>query len=96
MYDTGTTFYLRVTEGGQLVNISTATDCQLLFRSPAGTHKTVTATIVLLSGSYRLTADTTATLLDASGVWSVQGRFSLGGWTGTTERVEFEVQEVNE
>lgn len=66
----------------------------MLFRKPDGSYVQKTATIIQDSGFWKVRYVTEADFLDQLGRWRAEGNFTLGAWTGSTEAVEFQVDET--
>ena len=94
--DAGTAIRIAVTENAAPVDLTAATSVTMLFKSPWGNYTQQPATIVNDGGTTKIQYITASEDLNTLGTWSVQGHFTLSGWSGTTSENEFYVQEVFE
>ncbi len=91
--DFGTVYELEIQEDGALLDISSYTTRQIIFKKPTS-GDLVTNTAVFSSdgtdGKIRYTT-TTALEIDEDGNWNMQGRLAKSGADFKTEIVVFEV-----
>lgn len=80
--DIGTVFTATIKDGANVVNVSTATTRQLLFKTPAGTLLTKTAALVTDGSDGKVKYTTVTGDLTPAGEWQVQGYVvsASGSW----------------
>lgn len=84
--DIGTPFIATVRDqAGAIVDISTATTKQLVFKKPDGTVVPKAASFVATGADGQMQYVTLANDLDAAGSWQVQGYVVLAGGTWHTD-----------
>ena len=90
--DIGTEFLVTVQDGGVVLNISTFTTREILFRKPGGTLVTKTAAFKTDGTDGQITYTSSAsTDFETTGTWKIQGHISKSGSTFRTVQSEFEV-----
>jgi hypothetical protein len=94
--DVGTIINLSVTEGDVAVDLTSATALQMLFQRPDMTEFARTATVAVVDAETVIRYILAAGDINMKGNWTLQGRFTLGTWTGTTSPVTLKVEEVIE
>lgn len=90
--DIGTVFEVTVKDGTDIVDLSSATELELLFLKPNGTKLTKTASLVSDGTDGKMQYTTVSGDLNASGTWKLQGHVvfgSTGEWHSDT--IVFEV-----
>lgn len=93
--DIGTIFRARFVDGGSAVNVSGVSTKQLKFRKPDGTTLTKTATFTTTGADGYIEYATLTGDLSLPGKWAYQGYVTgLGGWSGHTEEIAFEVESI--
>lgn len=91
--DIGTLFRLEITDGGVVVDISSATTKQILLKKPDGTLLTKAANFSSDGTDGKMFYQTVDADLDQTGVWSIQGKVVLTSGTWHTSKHEFKVFE---
>lgn len=76
--DVGTAFIVTVTDDDAVVDISSATALQLVFRKPSGTTTTVSASLYTNGTDGKMVYTATSGLLDEAGAWRMQGIATFG------------------
>ncbi len=90
--EVGTVITLQAIENGAVVNITGGTNFKIFARTPSGTVKTWTASIITAaSGTFGYTTTATSDL-DEEGMWLLQGKFTLSGWTGYALKSQLDVR----
>lgn len=90
--DVGIVFELTVKdEGAFVVDLSSATTIELIFRDPDGTSVTQTATFTTDGSDGKIQYTTLAGDLDVVGLWSWQGHVVIGTSDWRTSSNEFRV-----
>jgi hypothetical protein len=91
--DIGTVFEATIMDGAVVVNISTATTKQLIFRGPNGSSKTKAAAFTTDGTDGKLRYVTTANDLDPVGQWSWQAYVVMSAGSWHSDVAEFIVYE---
>jgi len=94
--DVGLDIILSISEDGSVLDITGATDITIILRAPTdslgsttrGELKTKTG-IIKVAAEGTIYFSTIAGDLDIEGEWTVQGNFTLGTWTGRTQKATF-------
>lgn len=94
--DIGTSLGLIVKEAGAIVDIGAATGLTIRLRKPSGTTVGKTATLLTDGSDGIMRYVTVSGDLDEAGWWTRQGFFTLGSWTGATDKVRFFVAPILE
>lgn len=92
----GVAIIATIQEDGALVNVSTVTTKQLIFRKPdlVGTLVTKTASFTTNGSDGKIQYLTEANFLDTPGVWKYQGYVVFpGGFDGRSDVQSFEVKD---
>jgi hypothetical protein len=85
----GTVFEVTVTEDGAPLDIATATALSLEFLKPSGVVLQKAATLTSGGTDGKMQVALNEAELNEAGLWSIQARFTLGSYTGPTERQSF-------
>ena len=85
----GTVFEVTVTEDGAALDIATATGLFLDFLKPSGIILQKAASLTSGGTDGKMQVALTAAELNEAGLWAIQARFTLGSFTGPTERESF-------
>lgn len=91
--EVGHTFEITVKENGIALDISGASVKQIIFEKPSGTTSTEDADFVTDGEDGLIKYVTEADDLNESGRWAMQGYFTLGVWTGHSDKEFFWVKE---
>jgi hypothetical protein len=91
--EVGHTFEVTVKEDGSALDISGASVKQIIFERPSGTTFTEDAVFVTDGSDGLIKHVTEADDLDESGRWAMQGYFTLGVWTGYSDKEFFWVKD---
>lgn len=80
--DVGTIFTITIYDGDSIVDISTATDKQIMFRKPDGNTSTVSGSFLTNGTDGKLTYTFGSGELDVDGKWRMQAYFTFpsGKW----------------
>ena len=89
--DIGTIVRMTIKELGSVVDLSSATTKQLVFKKPSGTTVTKTAAFLTDGTDGIIEYTTQSGDIDVAGNWKVQANLVLTSWTGHTEAVSFRV-----
>lgn len=92
--DIGTVFELTVTEKNVALDISLATELQILFKKPSGTVLTKTAVFTNTGSDGLIRYLSIEGDLDEVGSWFIQGRVTLPGGKWSTEKGSFLVESI--
>lgn len=92
MGDIGTVIEITVIDCGSVVNLSTATTKELIFKNPDGIIKTTTAGFVTDGTDGKIAYTTVADFLDVEGTWKVQANIIMPSWTGRSSVSTFTVK----
>lgn len=89
--DVGTVFTVTIMDGAAIVNISTATVKQILYKKPDGTVLTKTADFSTNGSDGKIKYVTVVGDLDAAGTWSIQGYVEMPAGKWHSDISQFEV-----
>jgi len=89
--DIGTVFNVTLTEGVDILDISTATELYVIFGKPDSTSIEVSASFQTDGSNGVLIFLTTGAELDMVGMWKIQARVVMPAWAGYSGIAEFEV-----
>lgn len=89
--DIGTIFELTVMDGASVVDVSTATTKEIVFRKPDGTTATKTATFTTNGSDGKIRYATVANDLDKHGTWKVQAHIIMPTGEWRSDMSEFTV-----
>lgn len=83
--DTGTELIATIKEKGSAVDVSMATNLQMVFRKPNGTTAEKTAVLHTDGKNGKVLYVTEAAFVSDSGQWQVQAKATIGSWTGRSD-----------
>ena len=89
--DIGTQFTVTVQDGPTVVDISTASTKQLIFKKPGGTILTKSTAFVTDGTDGKMQYVSVDGDLSDDGVWKMQGKVIIGGNTFSTDITSFKV-----
>ena len=89
--DIGTQFTVTVQDGTTVVDISTASTKQLIFKKPGGTILTKSTSFVTEGTDGKMQYVSVDGDLSDDGVWKMQGKVIIGGNTFSTDITSFKV-----
>ena len=89
--DIGTQFTVTVQDGTTVVDISTASTKQLIFKKPGGTILTKSTSFVTDGTDGKMQYVSVDGDLSDDGVWKMQGKVIIGGNTFSTDITSFKV-----
>ena len=89
--DIGTQFTVTVQDGTTVVDISTASTKQLIFKKPGGTILTKSTSFVTDGTDGKMQYVSVDGDLSDDGVWKMQGKGIIGGNTFSTDITSFKV-----
>jgi hypothetical protein len=89
--DVGTVFVITITEDGDPVDISTATDMEIRFLKPSGETASLAAAHTTDGTDGKLEGTTTVDFIDETGFWSMQGFIELPSGAWHSEASDFRV-----
>ena len=89
--DIGTQFTVTVQDGTTVVDISTASTKQLIFKKPGGTILTKSTSFVTDGTDGKMQYVSVDGDLSDDGVWKMQGNVIIGGNTFSTDITSFKV-----
>ena len=89
--DIGTQFTVTVPDGTTVVDISTASTKQLIFKKPGGTILTKSTSFVTDGTDGKMQYVSVDGDLSDDGVWKMQGKVIIGGNTFSTDITSFKV-----
>ncbi len=89
--DIGTQFTVTVQDGTTVVDISTASTKQLIFKKPGGTILTKSTSFVTDGTDGKMQYVSVDGDLSDDGVWKMQGKVVIGGNTFSTDITSFKV-----
>lgn len=75
-----------------VVDISSGTSMTVEFRKPDGSTISRTGTLYTTGTDGKLKYTTIAGDIDISGTWELQGKATIGGWNGRSNKVSFVVK----
>ncbi len=91
--DIGTVFQVTIKDGTSVVDISSATTLQIIFKKPDGSRATKTAVLVNSGTDGKMKYTTIANDLDRQGSWRLQGRVVMSGGEWRSSVGNFDVYE---
>ena len=89
--DTGTRFVVTILDEGSIVDISSATTKDIIFKKPDGTTLTKAANFVTDGTNGKIDYFTISGDLSVIGIWSIQSQVILGSGTWNSDIETFEV-----
>jgi len=94
--DIGTVFQILIYKNGAARPIDAGTGLTIYFRKPDASILEKTATFTTDGTDGKMQYTTVAGDLDQSGLWGIQGKYTIGGSTWRTDWGDFPVDEIIE
>lgn len=89
--DIGTTFEIALTDAGEVVDLSTNSGIEIIFKNPSAQVTTKTATLVGDGTTGRIKYVTVANDLSIAGSWQMQAKVSTPSGTWSSSIIKFKV-----